>query len=353
MSREPAGQAPHPSSNLLDDLSLEAIFHRDPTGRGLASYRRSGLPLDAGQLAAASFHLASHATHVAIVTGFGVMTADGVAAETDGPPGALYLARALRALECRVTLVTDHVALPVLAAGCKFAGLDPQCLVEFPMQGDARWCERFLTGAGSGLVTHLIAIERPSPSHTLDSMALQCTREERELFASTVSREQWDTCHNMRGLSVHAHTAPIHLLFETAARGGGAVTTIGIGDGGNEIGMGKFDWATLVAAVGTPCAPWIASRIATEFALLGGVSNWAAYGLALAVTERRGQQAAGAAWHADCERQLIEYLVCAAGAVDGVTLRREATVDGLPMEAYLQPLQDMRRLLGYQDPPLK
>jgi hypothetical protein len=42
-------------------------------------------------------------------------------------------------------------------------------------------------------------------------------------------------------------------------------------------------------------------------------------------------------------------LVAQTRAVDGLTLRREATVDGLPLDVYLRPLEEMRKLLGYRD----
>ena len=111
--------------------------------------------------------------------------------------------------------------------------------------------------------------------------------------------------------------------------------TIGIGDGGNEIGMGSFAWETLAQAVGGEAAGRIAARIGTDFALVAGVSNWGAYALALSVAALRGQAAEANAWHESAERQLIETLV-AAGALDGLTLRAEATVDGLPLDEYLQ-----------------
>ena len=45
----------------------------------------------------------------------------------------------------------------------------------------------------------------------------------------------------MRGIDITEHTAPVHWLFE-AVQDLPGLTTIGIGDGGNEIGMGKVPW---------------------------------------------------------------------------------------------------------------
>jgi hypothetical protein len=42
-------------------------------------------------------------------------------------------------------------------------------------------------------------------------------------------------------------------------------------------------------------------------------------------------------------------MVAAGPAVDGVTRKREATIDGLPFETYIQPWDGIRRLLGIED----
>jgi hypothetical protein len=43
---------------------------------------------------------------------------------------------------------------------------------------------------------------------------------------------------------------------------------------------------------------------------------------------------------------MIDALVQQAGACDGVTRLRQATVDGLPLETYLQALATMRTIVG-------
>jgi D-glutamate cyclase len=89
-----------------DWLALESILSRDPGGRGVASYRWHDRLLASGKLEAAARSLADSGKHVAIITGFCVAGGGPPAAETDGPPGALYLARTLTALGIDVTLTT-------------------------------------------------------------------------------------------------------------------------------------------------------------------------------------------------------------------------------------------------------
>jgi hypothetical protein len=153
----------------------------------------------------------------------------------------------------------------------------------------------------------------------------------------------------MRGESINALTAKTHLLFEAVGNAGRAITTIGLGDGGNEIGMGQFDFETMVEAIGPGSAPRIISRIATDFTIIAGVSDWAAYALALAVGRLCDAPELGRDWDAPRQRALIEQMVLRTQAVDGLTLRREPTVDGLPLDVYLRPLEAMRKLLGYAD----
>src|SRR3954453_23691286 len=95
---EPFENAPlgndHLEGQNIDWQTLEAIVHRDPAARGLASYRLGGRALDHGQLQRAAADLAGRATSAPMVTGFCALADSGVTAETDGPPGALFLARA-------------------------------------------------------------------------------------------------------------------------------------------------------------------------------------------------------------------------------------------------------------------
>jgi hypothetical protein len=336
-------------SATIDWPAVEAIVHRDPMRRGLAGYRREGEALDAGQWPAAAGTLAGEARHVGIATGFCVRGPRGWTAETDGPPGAIALARALELIGCRVTFVTDALAAPILNAGCQHARL-AATLVEMPIaRHDAaatgQWIEAFLQRMTDESWSHLVAIERPGRSHAPASIAEQAG-DERALadFLARTTAEHFDACHNMRGEIIDEHTAPLDLLFDQVRTRQLPLTTIGIGDGGNEIGLGRYAWRVLVEAIGTAQAPRIVTRIAADFALLAGVSNWGGHALALAIAHLR-ERRADFAWTPDAEAELVGRLV-EAGAVDGVTRRAEAMVDGLPLDDYLAPLIALRELFG-------
>jgi D-glutamate cyclase len=319
-------------------VTLEALVRRDPAGRGVAAHEFGGGWLAAGGLKEAARHLAGHASRVAIVTGFRITHANPPAAETDGPPGALFLARALESLGVEVVLVADRVALPLLEYGCRRWSLRARLCDGATAANDA---DSFLR---AGDFSHLISIEHVGPSHTLASLAAQRrpSTPPIEWFDREVPAEHRDVCHNMRGQRMDRDDdcLPLYRLFETAA--GAGVTTIGIGDGGNEIGMGALAWESLRAALPGERAGRIICRIATDHLVLAGVSNWGGYALALAVAALRDRGDLISSWTSDAQRELIEGLVREAGAVDGVTGRREPTVDGLPLDQYLALLDEMR-----------
>jgi hypothetical protein len=120
------------------------------------------------------------------------------------------------------------------------------------------------------------------------------------------------------------------------------LSSIGIGDGGNEIGMGAFNWAALHPLIAGQHGRRIACRIATDWTIIAGTSNWGAFALAAAVTCLRGRPDVLAPWTAERHRKLLAVVVNDGPAVDGVTREQSATVDGLPFLTYIQPWETIR-----------
>lgn len=349
----------------LDDWwNLERVMHADPAGRGLASFSYQGDSLDSGQLQAATMQLVRSARAVGIVTGFSVVVDGVISAETDGPPGALFLARALSQLGVEVALISDCYGVQLLEAGTRFWGLDRVTCHEIPFEADVAargasgeadntttgaWCRTFFNSDFGQRLTHLISIERPGPSHTAESIRQQYRDDGGATlarFTAEVPAQEWNHCHNMRGESIQERTAKAHCLFEWIPAHGLPITTIGMIDGGNEIGSGALPWHLLCQAIARGPAGQIACRIATDYVLIAGVSNWAAYALALALGATAERPDLIATWNEPSQRALIEALVHQAGAVDGATRRREATVDSLPLDQYLAVLAEMRAICG-------
>ena len=352
--------------NENDWQQIGRAIKRDPAQRGLLSAPEIATTVT-GELRAAAHDLADRAVAVALVTGFCVCTPDGRwVGETDGPPGAMFLARALAELGIDVRLISDQHTIALLEIGCDHWGLPRSWIETFPFesadpadpsrvfngphsqQKSDDWVEAFFSGPFGRRLTHIIAIERAGPSHTRASVSNQpgASNLSRSHFLEEVSPESRNLCHSMRAISINAHTAKTHRLFEAAGRRP-ELTTIGIGDGGNEIGMGNFAWQTLSRAIAAEHGGKIACRIGTNRAILAGVSDWAAYALAVAVCDLRGRRNLISPWSLQSQRELIEVMVRETDAVDGVTARREATVDGLPLDTYLGALAKLRGIMGF------
>ncbi len=299
--------------------ALRDLIQRDVGNRGLRTDPDDNLvSRTAGDFAAACRSIAEEPSPaVCVVTGFYIPHARPPACETDGPLGAVFLARAFSALRIPVLVLADASMGTALAAGLDAAGVAAETL-DIPRVRSDAWVGSAVLGGGDPC-THLIALERVGPSHA-DGR-----------------------CRTMRGLDITAHTQPAHSFFESAALQDPPVTTIGIGDGGNEIGMGKIPWDTIRRNI--PNGDRIACCIPTDHLIVAGVSNWGAYALAAGVLLLRGEKGDATLFDPARERDILRVMVEKGPLVDGVTGRPEATVDGLSWEQYAAPLTAMGRLL--------
>ena len=334
---------------------MERLIRRDPARRGLISSESTWGPLCPGHLARAAKHLAEHGRRAIIVTGFFIPGTSPPSAETDGPPGAALLAAALTDAGLTIQIVTDEPCRSAVEVAAREMGLAPESLWIIPTSRDEQnaWCETILTDSSpSQPLTHLIALERVGPSHTTDSIREQlhtvgvtdweCLAE----FERLVPESDRGHCHNMRGESIDAHTAPLHRLFELAMTRDD-ICTIGIGDGGNEIGMGSIPWHELHRRLNGPSAARVPCRIATDWTIIAGVSNWGGQALAAATLLLKDKADAARGWTTHQQQQLLERLVTEGPAVDGITRLQQPTVDGLPFLTYIQPWEGLRRLMGF------
>ena len=280
---------------ILGSVTIEDVILRHDR-RGVSALR-THLPADfcrrAGQL------LAETRGIVLITTGFYILRTG--TPETDGPPGAVALGQALQRLDRRVLYVTDRVSETVMK---ELTG--PDQVLTFPVGDEAtsrRHAEALLARHAPGL---LISIERCGR-----------TKEGRYL--------------NMRGRDVSDQTAQVDFLFEPS------IPSVGIGDGGNEIGMGNV--AEAVAASGKlvddPCVTRV-SRL-----VIASVSNWGGYGLVAALSAIVGRDLLPTV---EEERRLVER-TSALGAVDGTTGESDGRVDGFEPEVTADILNDLHALV--------
>jgi hypothetical protein len=278
---------------------IDHLLALDPGRRGIARFFVWGG-------AAAAARALARGRRALITTGFAL--GPGLP-ETDGPPGAASLGRALRALGLEVTYVTDPVTVPPLESALKVLG-EPADIVTFhaTTAGAGEVARRLLSEHAP---SHLIAIERPGRNRAGDYLS-------------------------MRAESVRDWNGPLDALF--LARGGRGTRrpiTIGVGDGGNEIGMGNV--RARVARVGAN-ARRFASIVTVDHLVVAGTSNWGAYGIVAELSRLAGRDLL----HSSEDEQRMIAACVAAGAVDGVTRRAEPTVDRLPFGAQTGILELLR-----------
>jgi hypothetical protein len=334
-----------PLDQLFPKLArIELLIRVDHACRGLLC--ADTMHWRQGDLAHAARSLVERPGTVAIITGFAVPFPNGPVAETDGPLGAALLGEVLHQLGHQVVLVTDDVCESALRVAATASGLPAESVESMPINATDpdEWVKQFLSRHPLG---HLIAIERVGPSHTAASVLSQpragsLTAEE---FERRVPAEHQDRCHNMRGEIIDGHTAPLHRIFDLAAALPNPPATVGIGDGGNEIGMGSLPWEEIAARLKGPQADWRPGRIATHSTILAGVSNWGGMALAAATTLIAGRPELARAWSTERQVEVLDRLVREGPAVDGATRLRQSTVDGLAADVYLQPWTEIEVLL--------
>jgi D-glutamate cyclase len=284
-----------------------------------------------------------------IVTGFFIPYAEPPCGETDGPLGALFLARALVPLGVKVVLATDAFCARALEVGLAVAGLRKAVpLITLPSYEAA--CSLSVGDYGqwfagrAGPLTHLLALERVGPSHTADSVGQQpgATDALVEEFRAEVPAERQDRCHTMRGRDITARMSPAHRLFEEAGRPGPGLVTLGIGDGGNEVGMGKIAWDVIRRNI--PRGGLVACRVPADHLIVCGVSNWGAYGLAAGVRLLRGRGPEADLFDVGRERELLAAMVEGGPLVDGVLGEPAVSVDGLDFDRYAEPLRRLAEI---------
>jgi hypothetical protein len=385
------------SSQQLVVDSVESIIQRDEGNRGISDIFLKG------ELYKAARSILP-CSSIIIITGFPCLLDHSPPTETDGPLGAVAIARALIVLGKKVVILTDECNEEVMLACVASSGIraDKISMESFPGR-----CEGFdesdLTRL-SGLARRcdaVVAIERAGPNSE-------------------------GACLTMRKRDMSDIVAPLELLFDLAfiadcrcsppelGEEEGEVppeslsfVRIGIGDGGNEVGMGKiYDLVSNSCSI--PNAAEIACETVADHLLVASVSNWGGYALAAAVAivaadadnsdsqtgsklhpellrrlqvevdpdemdtyefrvERRRREeeaaaalaaAAMAAGNDSAAIRLAQYVdVClptaedevgmlaamnAAGARDGITLSLEGMVDGMPIQTSLDILQEIR-----------
>lgn len=230
---------------------------------------------------------------VLIGTGFPV----GDTFETDGPVGAIALYQGLEALGAEPVIACASPLAEALAADYRILPL--ACA---PADG------------GEGTASTWLAANKPAAIISIERPGLTAD----------------GRYYNMRGEDISPRCG-VFDPFLTQAN----CPTIAIGDGGNEIGMGKI--AEAIAALDIRVAVTSCDEL-----LVADVSNWGAYGLLAFLGLWSGRDLLGEFSPLTTLRYLSER-----GSVDGVTRDNTLTEDGMAPTEGGAVIREIRRLTGF------
>jgi hypothetical protein len=244
--------------------------------------------------------------------------------ETDGPIGAAALARTLSyGFNAIPVVVTDTSLTEPVGATLRAAGLSVVTLAEARQAtSNIRFCSVAV------VLGYPLGDEeaKKEAKRMLDELSPNAV-----IAIERAGMTPRGTYHNMLGQDFTEGRARIDYVVEEACKR--RIPTIGVGDGGNEIGMGAIAEAVHKHV---PHGDILCAKLPTDILLTAGVSNWGCYAIqaALAILADKPELAHTAAM----EKHLIEA-AAAAGLVDGNTGKCEATVDGMPIEVHMGIVQ--------------
>lgn len=324
--------------------SIEERIQRDEGNRGIKQ-----ICLPRGELLHAAVSI-FNATNVVVLTGFPCLLDFSIPTETDGPPGAVAITKSLLSMGKKVRMLIDECNEDVLLA-CASAMDVPMDLrmnlemQSFPAECDEKDVER-LIDAYEG-VDLIISIERAGAN------------EEGKYLT-------------MRGRDMTSLIAPLDLILRQPTEGE-KIRSIGIGDGGNEMGMGKV--LDRIKNSTIPNAQSIACATAADDLIVASVSNWGGYALSAAALtvhctlKHHNFQQGPEAWADSSIMEEIAQLslppidllkacitsgmpsveeevlklqrMIDAGARDGITRDAALMVDGMPLQASLDVMTEI------------
>ena len=239
---------------------------------------------------------------VIITTGFYIL--NGQMPETDGPPGAIAIGNALNSIGYKTIYLTDRYSSSLI----EYLAKDIAKIEIFPFLNHEESIEYSKTLLDKIDPSLLIAIERCGLTKHNDYR-------------------------NMRGIDMTNYNARLDHLFNLHTK------TIGIGDGGNEIGMGNL--ANFIPELPLPSPIEEPCVTTTTNLIVSTVSNWGGYGLIAALSILYGKNLLP---HFESEQNLVKKCV-KYGAVDGVSTLNEYTVDGLTLKDHSAVLLKLNKFV--------
>ena len=240
--------------------------------------------------------------------------------ETDGPLGAAAIAHTLdAALGAKPVMVAEERNMGPVLAATSAIGLMTADRALFDARTGCVLASAFPLGSAAGAVEAGRLMDEFHPTAIV--FVEKAGVNQNGLFHSILGTSRKDT------LMANAH----HLVPLAAERG---CVTIGIGDGGNEIGFGMVveavrDIQPFGRVSKNPEDGGVATVTGTDVLVSAAVSNWGAYGVAAMLAALVGEPDALHGVEAE-RRMLVECVL--AGGMDGAVAKMVPLVDGTSPE---------------------
>lgn len=331
---------------------IENLIQRDEGSRGIG-------PLCIPDELSKSASAIVNSEKIVILTGFPCMLDYNPPTETDGPLGALAIARACLAIGKQVILLTDECNEEVVLAGAAASGLFSYNSLTPPPSSLPLEDED--SDIDIGLIFQLESFPGKASFDDRDNLRLQRLMSSGVDCVIAIERAgpSADGSYlTMRKRDMTHLVAPLDAIISQA------VVSIGIGDGGNEVGMGKVYDKIVSSSSEILNAKEIACVVATDYLIVASVSNWGGYALAAAIAlaftsspgaslNLEGLMLERSALMNLClpsEEQEVEICrgMVAAGARDGITGVNGLYVDGMPLQKSIDVLNDIKGICRHQ-----
>jgi hypothetical protein len=256
-----------------------------------------------------------------------------LAPETDGVVAAALIARAVDlGFGARPVILCEEECLPAARASCAAAGL-----------------RVFDDHATSLLMPHTVTVIPFTKDSSLAAgearRLMDSLRPRAAVSIERPGRNEEGHYHMANGRSITDFVAKLDELFEAVGDEGGL--TIGIGDLGNELGMGALKEATREfifygERCQCGCGAGIGTAYPAEATVFGAVSEDAAYAFlaSLAFLTGRPELLQSSAMQA----RVLEAC-CSNGAVDGPTGMSVPWIDFLDLQNHLHQIELMREII--------
>jgi hypothetical protein len=247
--------------------------------------------------------------------------------ESDGPAGAVVLARALRlALKAVPLIVTTDCLIPGMQRVAQAAGfhcLEPEVLHHSVERN------KLLT---------LSVLPFPREREQARSEAVKLIRRFKPVACIAIEcggMNDAGMIHNMGGQEISEPQSKLDYLFIEARREG--IATLAIGDGGNEIGMANIAGAIRENLLSAKSAdsisqPDVIPSTPVDLLLTAAISNWGAYALAAVLAASTG--VLDALHKPEAEKRLLSASADA-GFHDPIYGAVAPSVDGCSLETHL------------------